>query len=150
MVQINQEEVLLVHQETQKMLRRGAIQKVQPSLEQFLSSIFIIPKKDTGHRPVINSKKLNKHIPCEHFKMEGLFLLKEVFQKGDYMSCAKSISRCIFFSALASRISKICKVLMEGSVVPVPICPCFDLDPATKIFTKLLNIPGALLRKLMV
>ena len=68
MVQMNQEEVLLVFQEIQEMLRR-AIQKVQPSPDQFLKSIFVIPKKDTGHRPVINLKKSNKHIPYEHFKM---------------------------------------------------------------------------------
>ena len=66
------------------MLRKGAIQKVQPSLDQFLSSIFVIPKKDTGHRPLINLKKLNT-IPYEHFKIGGLFLLKEVLQKEDYM-----------------------------------------------------------------
>ena len=40
------------------MLRKRAIRKVQPSPDQILSSIFVIPKEDIGHRPVINFKKL--------------------------------------------------------------------------------------------
>lgn len=67
------------------MLRKGTIEKLQLSLDQFLSSIFVIPKDDTGNHPEINLKKLNKHITYERFKMESLLLLKEVLQKGNYM-----------------------------------------------------------------
>ena len=67
------------------MLRKGTIEKLQLSLDQFLSSIFVIPKDDTGNHPEINLKKLNKHIPYERFKMESLLLLKEVLQKGNHM-----------------------------------------------------------------
>lgn len=58
---------------------------MQPSPDQFLSSIFVILKKDTGHCPVINLKTLNRSLAYKHFEMEGLFLLKEVLEKGDYM-----------------------------------------------------------------
>ena len=50
--------------------------------------------------------------------MEGLFLLKEVLQKGGLYVQNRS-QGCLFFSA--SGTSKICKVSMEGSVVPVPM-----------------------------
>lgn len=64
-----------------KILQTRAIKPVQSSINRFLSSVFVIPKKNSGHRPVINLKKLNCHIPYFFFfKMEGLFLLKE-----DYM-----------------------------------------------------------------
>ena len=67
------------------MLKKGATKLVQANTKnQFLSSIFIVPKKDSGHRPMTNLNKLDKHIPYIHFKMEGLFLLKEML-KGDYM-----------------------------------------------------------------
>lgn len=82
---MNQVKVFLADQDIQETLRKEAIQNVKPSPDQFLSSIFVIPKKGTGHRSVINLNKLNKHIPYVHFKMEGLFLLKEVLEKGDYM-----------------------------------------------------------------
>ena len=68
------------------MLKKGAIKLVQPNTKnQFLSSRFIVLKKDSGFHPVINLRKLNKHIPYIHFKVEGLFLLKELLLKGDYM-----------------------------------------------------------------
>ena len=60
----------LVGQEISQMLTKGAISKVRPSQDQFLSNIFILPKKDGGNRPVINLKHLNSFINCPHFKME--------------------------------------------------------------------------------
>ena len=74
----------MVDQEIREMLKKGAIKLVQPNTKnQFLSSIFTVPKKDSGYCPVINLKKLDKHIPYIHFKMDGLFLLKEILLKGD-------------------------------------------------------------------
>jgi len=42
-------------------------------------------QQDLSQRPVINLKKLNSFVPYEHFKMEGLFLIKEIMQKGDFL-----------------------------------------------------------------
>ena len=70
-------EKVSVDQEIEQMLKKGAIKVVQQDLSLFLSSIFLVPKKDSGHCPVINLKNLNYYIPYSHFKMEGLFLLKK-------------------------------------------------------------------------
>ena len=59
------------------MLMKGAIIVFDPKKDQFLSSLFLAKKKDGGNRPVDNLKDLNSNIPYQHFKMEGLFLLKE-------------------------------------------------------------------------
>ena len=128
------------------MLRKGAIQKVQPSLDQFLSSIFVIPKKDTGHRPLINLKKLNT-IPYEHFKIGGLFLLKEVLQKEDYM-CQIDLKDAYFSVPLHPESQKFVRFQWKGQLFQF-LCLCFGLGTA-KIFTELLKIPVALFRKLMV
>ena len=45
-----------------KTVEKQAIKLVQPSKDQFLSKLFLVAKKDTWHRPVINFKKLNRHI----------------------------------------------------------------------------------------
>ena len=58
-------------------------------------SIFIVPKKDSGHRSVIYLNKLNKHIPYIHFKMEDLFLLKETLLRGDYI-CKANLKDAYF------------------------------------------------------
>ena len=59
---VNQEERLLINSEIHEMLRKGAIQQVQPEPGQFLSNLFLVDKKDGGHRPVKNLKDLNASI----------------------------------------------------------------------------------------
>ena len=58
---------------------------MNPSLQQFVSQIFVVPKKDGTHRPVINLKALNKFVKCQHFKMEGPQMIKDLLQKEDWM-----------------------------------------------------------------
>ena len=47
------------------MLEKQAVKLVQPSKYHFLSILFLVAKKDTGHRPVINFKNLNRYIPLK-------------------------------------------------------------------------------------
>ena len=54
-----------------KMLEKQTIKLVQPSKDQFLSTFFLVVE----NCPVINWKKLNRNIPCEHFKIEGIVSL---------------------------------------------------------------------------
>ena len=52
----------------------------------FCFSIFLVPKKDGVHRPVINLKALNKFIVEEHFKMEGFHMVKDLIKPGDWLA----------------------------------------------------------------
>ena len=49
--------------EIQVMLRKGVIQIVEDSQNQFLSPLFLVEKKNLGYRPVINLKKMNQNRP---------------------------------------------------------------------------------------
>ena len=42
----------------------------------------MIPKKGGGLRPIIDLRDLNKSIHWEHFKMEGIHLIKDLLQQG--------------------------------------------------------------------
>ena len=70
------------------MLLKGEISRVRTGMDQdsFLSSIFLVPKKDGGHRPIINLKKLNEFVLHHHFKMEGIHMLKDLLRQGDFMA----------------------------------------------------------------
>ena len=70
----------LVEEEVQVMLLKGAIQETNSSEGEFLSNIFLVPKKDGGQRPVINLKALNHFVPYEHFKMEDVTLSQGYFE----------------------------------------------------------------------
>ena len=67
------------------MFRKGVIAVSDTKGDQFLSSLFLLKKRDGRNCPVVNLKNLNSNILYQHFKMEGLFLLKEMFLPGDKM-----------------------------------------------------------------
>jgi hypothetical protein len=84
----SREETESLELEIAQMLEKQAISQVDAHSERqgFLSSIFLVPKKDGGHRPIINLKKLNEFIPHTHFKMEGIHMLKDLLRQGDFMA----------------------------------------------------------------
>ena len=83
---LSKEAEALLEVEIQEMLEKGAIQESQTKGRGFVSKVFLVPKKDGGQRPVINLKKLNEFVHTEHFKMEGIHLLKDLLRKGDWMT----------------------------------------------------------------
>lgn len=52
----------------------------------FYSTLFLVPKKDGGQRPVINLKKLNAFFNPPYFKMEGIYTLKSLLRQGDWLT----------------------------------------------------------------
>ena len=83
MNQIQQE---LVSQEISEMFSKGAVTEIQtPPEGGFFSTLFLVPKKDGGQRPVINLKNLNSFINAPHFKMEGIHALKNLLKRGDWL-----------------------------------------------------------------
>ena len=146
---MSQDQPAIVEQEIQEMLKKGEIKLFQPNTKsQFLSSIFIVPKNDSGHRPVVNLTKLNKHIPYIHFKMECLFLLKEILLKGDYM--CKIDQKDAYFSVPLNPKSQKYVSFKRKDLTYQFLCLCFGVEPAPRIFTKLLKVPISLMRKLNV
>ena len=55
--------------EVTELLAKGAIVEIFLSAEGFVSQVFLVEKKDGGHRPVINLKGLDQFVRAEHFKM---------------------------------------------------------------------------------
>ena len=81
------EEMPLAEKEVQEMFEKGAIHLVPQgeTSEGFVSNIFLVPKKGGGQRSVINLKNLNQFLRYEHFKMEGVHMLRDLLKKGDFM-----------------------------------------------------------------
>ena len=135
--------------EVQDLLAKQAVEMVNfPSENQFLSSKFLVPKKGGGNRPVINLKELNHHIPYSHFKMESLSLLKELLKKGDFM-CKVDLKDAYFAVPLHQNSRKFIRFQWREKMYQFLVL-CFGLSPAPRIFSKLLKIPIALLRRLNV
>ena len=71
--------------EVATLLEKGALNMVKPVLGQFLSSLFLVPKRDGNSRPLINLKELNVFLKYDHFKMEGIHLVRDLLQPQDWL-----------------------------------------------------------------
>ena len=52
----------IVQRELHKLLAQHVIEKTQPSADQYVSNIFLRPKKDGSHRLILNLERLNRHV----------------------------------------------------------------------------------------
>lgn len=71
-------------QEVHSLLEKGAI--IRAREQGFISSIFLIPKRTGGYRPIINLKALNRFLYHRKFKMEGISSVKHTIREGDWLT----------------------------------------------------------------
>ena len=80
------EEERCMQEEIQSMLNKHAISCIGSTQEGFFSQMSLVPKRDSRQRPVINLKQLNQSVKTEHFKMEGIHVLRDLLKAGDWMA----------------------------------------------------------------
>ena len=143
---MSREKSLLVDTEIQTLLEKGVIKMIDSSQDKYLSSVSLVEQKDSSQRPVINLKSLNQHILYEHFKMEGLYLLKELLKEGDFLSKV-DLKDAYFVVPLHEESQSFVCFEWKDKLYQF-VCLCFGLAPAPLVFTKLMKIPIAVIRRL--
>ena len=140
---LNPQECSLVQEEVEKLIQKGAISPVEPVQGQFISQIFVVPKKEGKFRPAVNLKALNRSTKRLHFKMEGL--LKDLLQKGDWMA---SIDLKDAYSSLpvAQKHRPLLRFMWGGQLFQFQCLP-FGLSTAPQVFTKVMKPVMPLLRQ---
>ena len=76
----------MVTNEIKTLLGKGAINPSKNEKEQFISSIFIVPKPNGKFRPVINLRELNKFVTYRHFKQETFPVVLDMIQPNDFLT----------------------------------------------------------------
>ena len=62
----------MIRTEVCRLLEKGAVTEVKHHPQAgFHSTLFLVPKKGEGQRPVVNLKTLNCFVRTHHFKMKG-------------------------------------------------------------------------------
>ncbi|KAI7854579.1 hypothetical protein BDC45DRAFT_585235, partial [Circinella umbellata] len=79
------EQKFLLQQEIADLLNKKAIEPVT-SGQGFSSTMFVIPKRNGGFRPVFNLKILNQYLHAPKFKMETLQQVIKMIQPNDYLT----------------------------------------------------------------
>jgi hypothetical protein len=99
-MKMTQSEQSAVNEAVGKFLSAGIIEPMPKNSEAFLSKFFTI-QEPNKRRPILDCQKLNQHVQCEHFQMEGVPALRELIEKDDY----------------------ICKIDLKDAYTVVPIHP---------------------------
>jgi hypothetical protein len=123
-------------------LFKEAIVEVKEGFLRFFSSLFLMPKKAGGFRPIVNLKPLNNFIRYEDFKMEGFDTVKSLIRKGDWLVKLDLKDAYLTLSVQP----KIFTFFLERPHLSVYVL-AFGLFPAPRIFTKLMKAAVGFLRE---
>ena len=132
-------------EEVTNLLAKGAVSKVPNDSEGFICSLFVIPKKSGGFRPIINLKPLNQFIWFEHFKMEGIHTVKEIVRSDDWM-VRLDLRDAYLTVPIATEYQHYLQFMWRGTRYQFRCLP-FGLGPAPRVFTKILRPIVAFLRE---
>lgn len=136
---------LICEQEVASLLEKQAVSIIEEDVEGFYSSLFAIPKKSGGFRPIINLKYLNKFIKYEHFKMENLNSLKHVIRQRDWF--LKLDLKDAYLTVPINAIhKKFLRFKWKNKTYQFNCLP-FGLSCAPRVFTKLLKPIISFLRR---
>lgn len=83
---MSDQEIKIIDESIKALLITGAIQYASENSEQFLSTVFVVPKASGGNRLVINLKTLNTYITAPHFKMEDIRSALHLISQNDYLA----------------------------------------------------------------
>ena len=110
----------LISTEIQTMIEKRAISLVQPDQRGFISQIFLVPKKDGGHRPVVNLKALNKVHSRGPFQ-NGRFSHGEGSSENRGLVGKIRSEGCLFSGTNRPQSPEVSSVSMAGQSIPISL-----------------------------
>ncbi|MES9884348.1 MAG: reverse transcriptase domain-containing protein [Sedimenticola sp.] len=134
----------IIDSEIKKLLDYKVIIPVESELGQFLSPIFVRPKKNGEYRLILNLKKLNDFIPYQHFKMDTFESAVSLITENMYM-CVLDLRHAYYSVPLATELQKYLRFTWKGVIYQFT-CIANGLAPGPRLFTKLMKPVYAKLR----
>ena len=130
-------EKLSIDKEIHTLLKKGAIRRVDPTSNQFVSTIFTRPKKSGDLRTIINLKNLNRYLKKIHYKMEHIMTILPLIKRDMYMT-SLDLKDAYFSLPIAKSSRKYLRFLWQGQLYEYQ-CLCFGLSLAPFYFTKIMK-----------
>lgn len=142
---MSSEFVAICDQEVRDLILKKTVREIVDGSEGFVWSLFVIPKKTGGFRPIVNLKPLNKFIKYEHFKMENLQAVRFLLREGDWM-VKVDLKDAYLTVPIHPSHQKFVRFQCQGRIFEFT-CLAFGLALAPRIFTKILKVVMAFVRK---
>ena len=136
----------VIDQEIKNLLKMGAVVKAILGPDQFLSSIFVRPKKNGEYRVILNLKNLNEYVVYHHFKMDTFESAVNLVKENCFMASI-DIRHAYHTIPIALEHQKYLRFRWKGKIFQYTCLP-FGLSSAPRIFTKVLKPIFAKLRTL--
>ena len=76
----------IISMEISKLLSKGVLELTHRSPGDFISNIFVRPKKDGSYRMILNLKPLNEFVDYHHFKIDTFQTALKIIQTGCFMA----------------------------------------------------------------
>ena len=136
----------IVNTEIAKLLVKGVIVSVAQEREQFISTIFLRPKRDGTQCTILNLKECNEFIVYHHFKMDTLEAAVNMMRPGCFMASV-DLKDAYYTVPIHPSHQKYLKFCFDGVFYKYTCLPN-GLTSASCIFTKLLKPVYATLRSM--
>ena len=142
------EERELIDQEVLALQQKQAIHKVfhPGGPDQFTSPLFTVPPKGGSHRPVVKLKGLNHFVEYQHFKIDGVPVLKNLLKPKDFLTKI-DLKDAYLTVPIWKQHQKFLRFIWQDTLGEFACLP-FGLGSAPRVFTKLLKPVVAQLRKM--
>ena len=136
----------LINIELEDLIQKQAIRSV-PSNQGtgFVSTIFVIPEEGGGQRPVFNLKHLNQFVRYDHFKMEGIHMLRDLLKPNDFLAKI-DLKDAYFAMPIWKNHQKFLRFIWQDTQWKFLYLP-FGFASTPRVFTKILKPVVSLLRK---
>jgi hypothetical protein len=145
-LRFSQEEMHFAKEEIVQLLQKGVLCEAQHEPDEFISNVFLRPKKEKGrYRMILNLKKLNEFVTYHHFKMDTLETVLTLIRPGMFMASI-DFTDAYYSLAIAQQHRKYLRFEFEDVLYEFTCLPN-GLSSGPRVFTKILKVPLAWLRE---
>ena len=127
----------ILDEEIIKLMNKGVIEMTSHCTGEFISTVFLRPKKTGGHRMILNLSDLNLSVEYNHFKMERLEAACRLMTKGCFMASI-DLSDAYYSVNICKNDRKYLRFIWRGQLYQFTACPN-GLSSAPRLFTKLMK-----------
>ena len=127
----------IINEEIAKLLNKGVVEQTHCVEGDFISTIFVRPKKDGTYRMILNLKTLNEFVSYYHFKMGNIKTALKLMRPGCFMASV-DLKDAYYSVPNATEDRRYLKFEWQGSYFQYTCLPN-GLACAPRLFTKILK-----------